>query len=120
MEHTISAYKLWRDCLTHFPKKSRPTLGTKIDNAFVGIIEWISIATWQAKDKKVPTLQKAIAQTDLLKCFLQVAREVHDLDNKKFIMLSEPVAGIGRMLGGWVKKIQEEEKLQPPKKAAEE
>lgn len=120
MQHSVSTYKLWRGYLNHFPKKSRQTLGTKIDTTFISIIEWTSIAIWQTKGLKIPTLQKAIAQTDLLKCFLQVAWEVEDLDKKKYITISESVAEVGRMLGAWLKRMQEEQKLQPPSKAAEE
>jgi len=110
MQHTTATYKYWRECQKHFPKRSRHTLGNKIDNTFVGCIEWLSIATYQTPDKKIPTLLKASAQIDLLKCFLQVAWEVGDLDQKKYITISEQVGEIGRMLGAWIGKMQERNK----------
>lgn len=110
MQHSISSYKYWRECQKHFPKRSRHTLGNKIDNTFVGLIEWISIATYQTPDKKLPTLLKASAQIDLLKCFLQVAWEVRDLDEKKYITVSQQVNEVGRMLGAWIGKIQNPQK----------
>lgn len=91
----------------HFPKRSRLTLGNKIDNTLIAVIEWISIAAYQLPERKIPTLQKAIAQTDLLKCFLRVAWEVRDMDDKKYITLSGSVNEVGRMLGGWLRKLQE-------------
>lgn len=55
----------------------------------------------------MPVLQKAAAKLDLLKFFLQIAWEIKSLDNKKYILLSEKLDEIGKMLGGWMKKAQE-------------
>lgn len=40
------------------------------------------------------------------KFFLQIAWEIKALDNKKYIMLSECLNEIGRMLGGWIKGLK--------------
>jgi len=50
-------------------------------------------------------LQKAISQFDLLKFFLRVAWEVKAIDNKKYLLISEPLVEIGKMLGGWQRNI---------------
>jgi hypothetical protein len=101
----IGAYKLWHECLPNLAKTSRFTLGQKIDDLFIETTELIFSASYLAKEQKLPYLQRATAKLDLLKFFLQIAWEIKDLDNKKYITLSEPLAEIGRMLGGWVRQV---------------
>lgn len=98
-------YKLWYEVKDHLPKKSRFTLGTKIDVIFNNILELIFIAGNLPKDQKLPYLQKAISQFDLLKFFFRVAWEIKALDNRKYLLISEPLVEIGKMLGGWQRNI---------------
>jgi hypothetical protein len=80
-------------------------LGTKIDRLFIETTEYIFIASRMSKDQKLPYLQKASAKLDMLKFFLQIAWEIKSLDNKKYIILSEHLDEIGKMLGGWQKQF---------------
>ena len=43
---------------------------------------------------------------DLLKFFLYVAWDTKDIDNKKYISISEELNELGRMLGGWERKME--------------
>ncbi len=101
----ITVYKLWDEYRNHFPKKSRYALGGKIDILFLDTIEFLFTASYLGKEQKLPVLQRAGSKLDLLKFFLQVAWELKALDNRKYIALSEPLAEIGRMLGGWMKGL---------------
>lgn len=92
----------------HLPKKSRLTLGSKIDQTFIYLMELIFIAGSLPKNKKLPYVQKAIGQLDLLKFFLQISWEIKALDNKKYIAVSEPLSEIGKMLGGWHRNLIKE------------
>jgi len=108
LQKLVAAYKIWQAYLPHFPKTSRYTLGEKIDSLFVEIIEYIVIASYLSRQKKLPYIKKGIIKLDVLKFFLQVAWEIKVLDNKKFIELSEKLLEIGRMLGGWNKQLNRE------------
>lgn len=101
IDRLTKTYILWQDTIPHLPKKSRFSLGAKIDTFFLSSIELIFISSTMPKDKKLPYLQKAISQFDLLKFFLKIAWEIKAIDNKKYLLLSEPLNEIGRMLGGW-------------------
>jgi len=94
--------------LPHFPKTSRYTLGSKIDFLFVEIVELSVTASYLNRNRKFPYVQKAVLKLDLLKFFLQVSWEIKALDNKKFIVLSEKLDEIGKMLGGWLKQLMRE------------
>ncbi|MDO8240672.1 MAG: four helix bundle protein [Candidatus Moranbacteria bacterium] len=91
--------------MPHFSKTSRYTLGIKIDNLFIETTEYIFIASRLNKEQKVPFVQKANAKLDLLKFFLQMSWEIKSIDNKKYLILSEHLEEIGKMLGGWQKQL---------------
>jgi len=90
--------------LPNFSKTCRYTLGGKIDALFLETIEFIFIASYQSKENKGTTLEKSTAKLDLLKFFFQVAWEIKAIDNKNYILISENLFEIGRMLGGWKKQ----------------
>jgi len=104
----IAVYKLWHEFLPHFSKTSRYTLGIKIDQLFIKVTENIFIASKQPREHKLPFLQKASAKMDMLKFFLQIAWEIKSIDNKKYLILSEYLNEIGRMLGGWQRQFTKE------------
>ena len=99
---------MWHQFLPHFPKTSRYTLGSKIDSLFVEIVEFSVTASYLNRGQKFPYVQKAVLKLDILKFFLQVSWKIKALDNKKFIMLSEKLDEIGKMLGGWLKQLARE------------
>jgi|SRR3989344_682688 len=92
----------------HLTKSSKYTLGAKIDICFLNTIELIFIASYLPKSTKGVYLQKAIVKLDLLKLFLQIAWEIKGIDTKKYIILSEKLAEIGKMLGGWHKQVKQD------------
>jgi hypothetical protein len=75
---------------------------------FIETTELIFIASNLYKSQKLPYVQKAVTKLDLLKFFLQIAWEIKALDNKKFILLSEKLNEVGKMLGGWYRQLSRE------------
>jgi hypothetical protein len=92
--------------LPSIPKHSRYSLGLKIDNLFLTVIENILLAAGSHANEKHKYLSKASASLDLLKFFLQIAWEVKAISDNKFLLLSEGLVEIGKMLGGWLKRTQ--------------
>lgn len=105
LQKLVAAYKIWQEFLRHFPKDVRYTLGSKIDRLFIETVETIFTAASLTREQKLPFIQKASLKLDTLKFFLQVAWESKALDNKKYIKISECLAEVGRMLGGWQKQV---------------
>ena len=106
IEHFVSLYKLWYGYRDHFPKKSRYTLGDKMDSIFIEVLELLFVASYQQKGEKMPTIEKALRGVDTLKAFSRVAWELRILNEAKFIALSERLQDVGKMLGGWKKGLQ--------------
>ena len=92
--------------MSNFSKDSRYTIGTKIDSLFLETIELIIKASYSDKVEKLIALKNASTKLDLLKFFLQITWEIKSLDNKKYILLSEKLDEIGKMLGGWIRAIK--------------
>jgi len=83
-------------------------MGEKIDSLFLEVTELAFLAGYFYKAQKLPYVQKAAVKLDLLKFFFQIVWEIKALDNKKFILLSEKLNEIGKMLGGWSKQVTKE------------
>ncbi len=88
------------------PKKSRYTLGDRIDLVFIQLVELLWAASYQSKDEKSATITMAIRKLDGLKFLLRITWEIKALDNGKYAALSEPLFEIGKMLGGWKKGLE--------------
>jgi hypothetical protein len=114
LSHLLSAYKLWFEFKKHIPKSARYTLAEKVDRLFIEVLELIFIAQYLKQKQKLPALLKANTKFDSLKFFLQVLWETKNLELKHYKLLSENLNEIGRMLGGWLKRLQTE--LAPRKK----
>ena len=106
IQKLVQIYKLWHGFLALFPKSSRYTLGAKIDSLFLEVIELIIKASYSDRVEKLISLSNGSLKLDLLKFFLQVAWDIKSLDNKKYILLSEKLDEIGKMLGGWIRSIK--------------
>jgi len=53
------------------------------------------------REEKLPYVRLSIRKVDTLKIFLMMLWETKSIDNKKYIILSEKIDEIERMLGGW-------------------
>ena len=98
------SYLLWHTYFKSIPKERRFSLGVKIDNIFIEVIEMISGALYVSKEEKALYIKIAIRKTDTLKLLFLMLWETRSLDNKKYLMISERINEIGRMLGGWMKQ----------------
>lgn len=106
IEHTLTVYKTWYGYRDDMPKKSRYTLGDKIDSRFIQVLELLYTASYQSPLEKLPTIQRALSGIDTLKFLLRVAWELRVFDDKKYTALSAGLNEIGRQVGGWRKGLQ--------------
>lgn len=102
------AYLYWFHHYAKIPKTHRYTLALKIDNLFVEILEMISTAGFTNPKEKLPYLRVAIRKLDVTKVLLLVLWESKSLEPKKYILLSEKLDEVGRMLGGWYGQVQKQ------------
>jgi hypothetical protein len=72
---------------------------------FLEIIDLLFQASYLNKERKLPVIQQAIEKFDLLKFYMQVAWEMKNFDNQKYILISNHLNEIGKMLGGWKNQL---------------
>jgi hypothetical protein len=113
LQKTKESYLLWYNYYGELPKLHRYSLGLRIDNLFVEIIEGIAIASFLSREEKRPWVAFAIRKTDTLKILLMILWETKSLDDKKYIALSFKTTEIGKMLGGWSGQLSKQNS--PPK-----
>jgi hypothetical protein len=101
LQKSKDLYLLWYSYYKSLPKEHRFSLGLKIDNLLIEIMEMISGALYLAKEEKLPYIKIAVRKTDALKLLFLILWETRSLDNKKYITVSEKINEIGKMLGGW-------------------
>lgn len=94
-------YLLWYENYRSLPKEHRYNLGAKVDILITEVIEAITSASFLVRAEKQPYIRMAIRKIDTVKIFLLILWETKSLDNKKYLIISEKINEIGRMLGGW-------------------
>ncbi len=63
------------------------------------------MASYTHTTEKQALLNRGISKVDLIKLLMQLAWEIKALDNKKYAVLAEKFAEIGKMLGGWKRQL---------------
>jgi len=71
-------------------------------------------ATYTNRREKSSLVHKASLTFDKLKYFLQLAWELKLIDYKKYAFLATPLQEVGKMLGGWIKQAERDEKQTLP------
>lgn len=100
-------YKNISNYLSLFPKGKRYTLGQKIDQTTLDLIELVLTAGYSTHEQKLAILQKASIKLDLLKMLIRLSLDTKCLDNKKYQLTSAQLVEIGKMLGGWIKSVRQ-------------
>jgi four helix bundle protein len=88
------------------PKKDKYSLGLKLQNLTLDLLEFVIEASNAYEKEKLVSLNKATIKTDLLKVLTRLVYEIHATDQKKYLNLEEKLQEIGKMIGGWIRYIK--------------
>jgi len=103
---TKEAYREWHSAIVNLSRVDRYTIGAKIDDIFLSLLELIFRGCFAGdKFEKLSLVSQAIAKSDLLKFFLQIGWEYEVIDHKSYGGLIFLLDEVGRMLGGWKKNL---------------
>ena len=97
----------------HLPKNQRYTIGARIDNRLLDLLELTHTAYLinQANmAEKISAVNACIFELDKIKFLTQIAWESKLLGQIQFAELGSKLDEIGRMLGGWRNKLLNPEK----------
>ncbi|MCX6812367.1 MAG: four helix bundle protein [Candidatus Berkelbacteria bacterium] len=101
---------IWIDFLPHIPKTSRQTIGARIENKFLDLLEETYITYFSPKEKKVGKICDCILILDTLKFLISIAWEGKIIPNNKFEELAKKLDEVGKMFGGWRRNFDNPEK----------
>jgi len=93
-------------CLDNFPKKKRYTLGEKIENNILVLIEIISLANIQIRTMREPIIYNASAKCELIKILIRMSFDLSLIDGRRYLDLEKKIQEIGKMIGGWIKFLR--------------
>lgn len=71
-------------------------------------MEILFLANSKRDREKIPYLNNVDIKMKITQTVIRLARDVNALEDKKYLMLSESLEELGRMLGGWIKSLKNE------------
>ncbi len=101
---------IWVNIVPHIAKSSRFTIGTRIEQVFLDLLEQTYIAYFSSKEQKVAKVNGCILTLDVLKFLVSVAWEGRIISNKHYKNVGAKLEEAGRMFGGWHKQLANPQK----------
>ena len=98
-------YKLFYEYSESIPRKDRYCIGQKCENLILDILELVIASIQSLKNEKIKLLNEVSIKLNVLRIIIRLAKDVKALDFKKYLSLQEKINEIGRMLGGWIKSL---------------
>ncbi len=99
---TYQLYKLFHQYIKLFPKTEKYTLGERIENLILDLLEIIQKASYSPKTNRVIYLEDIDSKIQLLKILIRLTHEVRAIDDKKYLLLQTRLQEMGKMIGGWL------------------
>lgn len=110
LERIKEGYLIWLNIVPHMPKNSRYTIGERIENKFLDLLESAYAAYFADRSDKLNNISKCILITDTLKFLVSVAWSAKLISNKQCEEVAVKLDEIGKMFGGWLKSLNNPEK----------
>lgn len=101
---------LWMNIVPHMPKGSRFTIGSRIENKFLDLLELSYSTYFTEKEGKKEKIKECILSLDTLKFIVTVAWEGKLISNQQMEDVANKLDEVGKMFGGWQKSLDNPEK----------
>ena len=101
---------IWLNIVPHIPKGARYTIGSRIENKFLDLLELSYITYFTAKEHKSQKISECIIVLDTLKFLVSVIWEGKLISNKHCEEVASKLEEVGKMFGGWKKNLNNPEK----------
>jgi len=94
-------YLLWINISAHISKNLRFTLGQRVENHFLDLLELIYQTYFSQKNNKLDKIDECIKTLDSLKFSITISWEAKAISHKQYEEVGLKLNEAGRMLGGW-------------------
>lgn len=101
---------IWLEIVPHISKSSRYTLGARIENKFLDLLDLTYLAYFSKKEDKPEKIAECILLLDTLKFVVSVAWEGKVFSNSHFEKIASNLEEVGWMLFGWKESLANPEK----------
>jgi len=105
IQKTYDFYREFYGLVPHMPKQDKYAIGARIQNTCLDLTEILIRASRTDKKKKLEYLSEAAVKLDLLKLSIRLAEDTKAIPTKNYLVLSEKLQEIGKMLGGWMRSL---------------
>jgi len=106
LQKTYGLYCQLSQHVARFPKMERYSLGLKIDDSCLRLLEEIITAEQTTPILKDKALLGASIKAEILKLFLRLSMEQKLIKETNYFAWSAALIEIGKMIGGWKKSLR--------------
>lgn len=99
-------YLMWVGFSSHIPRHARYSIGTRIENKFLDLLELSYTTYFTQKENKLNKIYECVFLLDTVKYLLSVTWEGKFISDKQFEIISIKLKEIGKMFGGWEKSLE--------------
>lgn len=113
LQRIKEGYLIWMNISAHIPKSARYTIGARIENKYLDLLELARFAYFINKDEvenKIRKISGCIFLLDTLKFLISTMWEAKLLSHKQFEQVSLRLKEIGKILWGWSESLKNLEK----------
>jgi len=103
-------YLIWMNIVPHIPKTARYTIGTRIENKFLNLLELPYAAYFIEKEKKEEKISMCIFELDILKFLISTSWEAKCMSHKQYEEIAVNLDEVGKMLLGWKRSLDPDKK----------
>jgi four helix bundle protein len=100
---TYDLYKSIHIVIRLFSREEKYTLGEKIKEAIMDMLQLFIEAEYSPRSSKIVILEKASVKLDFLKLLVRMSYDLKLINEKKYLDLESQLQEIGKMLGGWIR-----------------
>ena len=101
---------IWVNIVPHIAKGARYTLGSRIENKFLDLLDLAYISYFTKKEEKLEKISECILLLDTLKFLVSIAWEGKLISNGHYENVALKLEEVGKMFGGWKKNLNNPEK----------
>jgi hypothetical protein len=103
-------YLIWMNIVPHIPKTARYTIGVRIENKFLNLLELAYAAYFIEKERKAEKISMCIFELDILKFLISTSWEAKCMSHKQYEEIALNLDEVGKMLWGWKKSLDPDKK----------
>lgn len=109
LQRIKEGYLIWMNVSAHIPKSARYTIGARIENKYLDLLELARVAYFISKEdttNKIGKISDCIFLLDSLKFLIATAWEAKILSNRHYEEVSAKLEEVGKMLWGWQENLK--------------